>query len=412
MQTLPDPGLELAPFRGIRYAPDRVSDIANVTSPPYDVIGSGRLGDLLSADPHNIVRLILPGRAPDASQQAAQRLRGWLADGTLIRDDEPALYVYEQSGRSWRQRGLIALVRLGSGVLPHEDVIPGPVAGRRELMAATMANLEPIFLVYDGTFDVCGQVRGEPLICATTADGVAHRLWRVTGPVVTSITGQFAGRRALIADGHHRYAAYLELRDRMRHAGLGDGPWDYGLAFLVDSAVYPPRLGAIHRMLPGLKPARAAALAASAFTVREMHGELASALGVLGDLAPNGAAFLIAGHPGSFQLLTDPDPAKVGAAMPDGALPAWRALDAAVLQELLFARVWGISDNEDDVLIFHDPGDAVSAAAAAGGTAVLTNPVPFGSVREIAAAGGRVPRKSTSFGPKPRSGLVFRMFDE
>ena len=49
VQTLPsDPqpapgarGLTLAPFRGVRYASDRVSGIANVTSPPYDVIGPG-----------------------------------------------------------------------------------------------------------------------------------------------------------------------------------------------------------------------------------------------------------------------------------------------------------------------------------------------------------------------------------
>jgi uncharacterized protein (DUF1015 family) len=33
-------------------------------------------------------------------------------------------------------------------------------------------------------------------------------------------------------------------------------------------------------------------------------------------------------------------------------------------------------------------------------------------VREVAALGRRVPRKSTSFGPKPRTGLVMRLFAE
>jgi hypothetical protein len=32
------PGLVLAPFRGVRYAEDRVSGLAEVTSPPYDVM--------------------------------------------------------------------------------------------------------------------------------------------------------------------------------------------------------------------------------------------------------------------------------------------------------------------------------------------------------------------------------------
>ena len=74
MQTLPsDPGsgLVLAPFRGIRYARDRVSGIANVTSPPYDVINGSILDHLRASDPHNVVRLILPGRDADASQAAA-----------------------------------------------------------------------------------------------------------------------------------------------------------------------------------------------------------------------------------------------------------------------------------------------------------------------------------------------------
>jgi uncharacterized protein (DUF1015 family) len=79
------------------------------------------------------------------------------------------------------------------------------------------------------------------------------------------------------------------------------------------------------------------------------------------------------------------------------------------MQQLLLGQLWGIQDNERDVLIHHDAKDAVEAAAA-GGTAVIVNPVPFEAVREIAEHGERVPRKSTSFGPKPRTGLVLRTF--
>ncbi|HJY00758.1 MAG TPA: DUF1015 domain-containing protein, partial [Streptosporangiaceae bacterium] len=146
----------LAPFRGIRYARDRVSGIANVTSPPYDVISGGILENLRAADPHNVVRLILPGEDAGASQAAASLLREWLSAGVLIRDRMPALYLYEQADEesSWLQRGIISLVRLGSpetaGILPHEGVMPGLVADRKALMAATRANLEPIFLIYDG----------------------------------------------------------------------------------------------------------------------------------------------------------------------------------------------------------------------------------------------------------------------
>jgi uncharacterized protein (DUF1015 family) len=392
----------------VRYAPGKVSGIANVTSPPYDVIGTGIREHLLSADPHNVVRLILP----ETAETGAARLRGWLSSGVLVRDTGAAVYVYEQVAGPVVQRGLITLVGVGpSGILPHEEVMPGPVAGRLELMAATRANLEPIFLLYDGPADVTAfidRVAGsrEPLV-DVVVDDAAHRLWAVSDPSeVRFVTSGLTGRQAMIADGHHRYAAYQQLRDRMRLAGHGAGPWDYGLAFLVDSAAYPPRIGAVHRVLPELPLSRAADLARGAFSVRPLELDVPGALRALG--SASGAAFVLAGDSGFF-LVSEPDPGQLGAAMPAGVSGAWRSLDAAVLQELLIGRMWGIKDNERDVQVFHDAGDAVRAAGSSG-TAVLSNPISFGVVREIAEHAERVPRKSTSFGPKPRTGLVLRVW--
>jgi len=505
-------GLILAPFRAVRYAPTRVGGLANVTSPPYDVIGPGTLEQLRAASPYNVVRLILPSLEPGAQapgqvapgQVAAARLREWLSDGVLAVDDEPGLYVYEQRGLGYVQRGLIGLVAVGAaGILPHEGVMPGPVAGRRELMAATRSNLEPILLVYNGGTGVGGRggpagpggsstdgfghggsagggsstgdsaagdlnagdsAAGDlstgdlstgdlntghwgtadlgtgasaasrladltadsraPLAEAVTGDGVTHRLWAITDPAEhAAVAADLAERTALIADGHHRYAAYGELRARMRADGAGAGPWDFGLAILVDSDAYPLRLGAIHRVLPRLAPAEAARLASAAFTVTELSSSapalagtdqagpgLAGALSALAEAGKDGPAFLLAGRDG-YRLLTNPDPDEQAAAMPEGTSPRWRALDASIMQELLLARLWSIRDNERDVLISHDAAEAVQLAIETGGTAVLCNPMDLPSVMELAAHGERVPRKSTSFGPKPRTGLVLRTFD-
>jgi uncharacterized protein (DUF1015 family) len=433
------------------------------------VIGPGALERLRAASPYNVVRLILPDYAPGstgpggaaapadraaggpaagdpaagaraAGAAAAGLLHDWLAEGALAVDDVPALYVYEQGGDGWVQRGLIGLVAVGTGAVhPHEGVMPGPVAGRRELMKATRSNLEPILLVYDGGAEAgagghggtAGPGRpagasgltdrtadsGEPVACAVTADGVSHRLWAVTDPgVQQAIAADLATRTALIADGHHRYAAYSELRAEMRKAGQGDGPWDYGLAFLVDVDAYPLRLGPIHRVLPRLGLAKATRLAAAAFTVTELPGDpesapsLEAALQSLATAGAWGHAFLLAGREG-FRLLTAPDRRQLDAAMPPDASPRWRALDASVMQELLLARLWSIRDNERDVLVSHDAADAVRLAVSSGGIAVLCNPMPIGAVMELAAHGEKVPRKSTSFGPKPRTGLVLRTFD-
>jgi uncharacterized protein (DUF1015 family) len=283
-------------------------------------------------------------------------------------------------------------------------------------MAATQANLEPIFLIYDG--DDSGDVSGivdrvaagrAPLVAVGTEDGVAHRLWRLDDPAERdALAAGLAGRRALIADGHHRYAAYLDLQAEMR-AREGSGPWDYGLAFLVDSAACPPLLGAIHRVLPGLPLERAAELAKGAFTVQDVPAGLDEALRRLAVAGRHGTAFLLAGAAG-FRLLSHPDPVQVAASMPAGASAAWRGLDAAVLQQLLLGRLWGIPDSEKAVLIDHDAADAVRSVRSEG-TAVICNPPTFDEVIAVAAHGERVPRKSTSFGPKPRTGLLLRTLD-
>jgi uncharacterized protein (DUF1015 family) len=436
------PGLALAPFRGVRYARDRVSGLAEVTSPPYDVIAHDIEDQLIAADPHNVVRLILPRHAPghqvDVYDDAAATLREWQGEQILRPDPEPSLYVYEQATLHGRengdspavlpvviQRGLIGALRLSpleAGVVrPHEDVAPGPVAGRLQLMEATRANLEPIYLLHDGsTRGASARIidetaaRRPPLVDTVTPDGIRHRLWAVTDPAeLAAIAADLAPRSALIADGHHRYSAYLKLQARRRAAGDGPGPWDYGLALLVDASAYPPEIGAIHRVIPGLAPAAAAELAKAAFTVRRLPGgtsQLPAAMDELADASHRGPAFLIAGG-GEVRLLTDPDPVQVDAAMPPGHSARWRALAASVLQELLIARIWGISDSEPDVRIVHnDAAEAVAQADETGGTAVICPSMSTWDVYDVAARGERVPRKSTSFGPKPRTGLVIRTF--
>ena len=271
-----------------------------------------------------------------------------------------------------------------------------------------------------------------PLVSITTEDGITHRLWRIGDSAEQgAISADLAGRQALIADGHHRYAAYLDLQAEMHAAGLGTGPWDYGLAFLVDSAAYPPRLGAIHRVLPSFPPDRAAELAKAAFTVQDLPAGLSldDALQRLAAAGQESPAFLLAGGP-VFRLLSHPDLVQLAASMPPGTSAPWQTLDASIMQQLLLGRLWGVIDSERDVLIDHDAADAVRAvsgdasatdvaerpapgaggAVAAGGTAVISNPASFEVVAQIAAHGERVPRKSTSFGPKPRTGLVLRTF--
>ncbi|MDF2711691.1 MAG: hypothetical protein K0R62_7343 [Nonomuraea muscovyensis] len=467
---VPD-GLVLRPFRGVRFA---VDDPAKVTSPPYDLISNGDVRALLDSHPNNVVRLILPCTSPQATPQgqagqaatpatepaatppgtspathpddgrripapddrtdsgdqkygpARDTLRAWLSSGVLVRDDLPALYAYEQSGAGVLQRGLIGDVGLADPaqgiILPHEDVFPGPVADRLALMSTTQANLEPIFLLYNGDHGAATRLVEEvattraPLIHARTDDGLSHRLWAITDQAeIDAVNADLRPRQALIADGHHRYATYRILQ-RQEHAARTTpippatpqvGPWDFGLALLVDSTAYPPDLKAIHRVIPDLPLAQAAARAKGSWQVHD-HPTLAQGLAALDAAAE--PAFLLAGEGGSH-LLTDPDPTQLAHAMPADHSDRWNSLNTAVLTRFVMPKVWGMEEDEQAVrIVHHDAQAARDLAVRYGGTAVIIKPLAVDDVLAVAAAGERVPRKSTSFGPKPRTGLLLRTF--
>jgi uncharacterized protein (DUF1015 family) len=419
-------GLSLFPFRGLRYVPERVGSLAAVTSPPYDVVDPERLRRLETADPYNVVRLTLP-RAPGGVaagyRRAASLLAGWQRSGVLAADPDPALYVYEQrlppSAGGGLQRGLIGALALSGPeagvVLPHEDVMPQPVADRVGLMRTTKANLEPLLLTYRGdgrAADVVERsVEAPPLLATETADGTRHRLWAVTDPArLAAVTADLSTCRALIADGHHRWAMYLRLQREHRY--LARSPWDRGLVLLVDTARYPLQVKAIHRVLFGLPPERALAALGPEWRRTDLDGSLTAALDRLAAAKAAGEnAFVLAGN-GRYCLLSTTletlEQAGEQGPLPKDRPEEWRRLDASLLHTVLLDRVWHVPDTPEAIGYLHDAAAAVREAHRTDGTAVLLHPVPESTVWRLAEKGIRMPRKSTSFGPKPATGLVIR----
>lgn len=413
-----DKGLRLIPFRGLRYVPELVGSLAAVTSPPYDVVvRPDGLLHLESADPHNIVRLILP-QADTASarhEQAAATLNRWLAEGILAPDPEPALYVYEQRNGEILQRGIVGALALSGPadgiVLPHEDVMADVVEDRADLMRTTEAHLEPLLLTYRSDGNATGAtaviertIHRPPLLATTTEDGFSHRLWAVTDAAERSVAeADLARHQALIADGHHRWATYLRLQQEHTEPG----PWDFGLVLLVDTARYPLQVRSIHRLLHGLPVADALAALTGLLRIRDIEGPLPRALDALAGAAAEGNAFLLAGD-GGFHLVDRPDEALLTRTVPADRPAAWRTLDATVLHSALLDHVWQIPDAPAHIAYIHDTEAAVEQAERHNATAVLMHPVREEVVRDLARQGVTMPRKSTSFGPKPATGLVLR----
>ena len=411
-------GLELRPFRALTYRRRDPGSLARVSSPAYDLVTPENRDRLVAADPHNIVRLILPGVAsePDGSgdggvrrsvARAAGTLHDWESAGVLERDAEPALWVYAMRPADGAPEtvgwlGAVALPPAGSrAVLPHEDTFPGAVEGRRALLEATATDLEPIVLAHDPHPDVPALTataqRGAPTLELTDADGVRHTLWRVADPALTDrVTTVLADTGAVIADGHHRFAAarahgapaILALVTPMGPGGL--------------------RVHPIHRVVPDLALDEAVAAASAGFRVTELAVGADGAADAVGRwLADPGETGVLVSD-GSRLVRLDSPSADVAEAIPSEAPAAWRRLTVVLVHHGLVQRLWGRADDPKGVLIAHGVTVALEGARSSRGVALLLRAPSPADVAAVARAGARMPRKSTLFVPKPRTGLVLR----
>lgn len=425
-------GLEVRPFRALTYRRCDPEQLARVSSPAYDLVTPAGRERLADADPHNVVRLILPlvdrgaigdGRsdasASDApsAELAAATLRRWEDEDVLVRDPEFALWLYEMSPADGRAPtagwlGAVALPPPGStAVLPHEDTYPVAVEGRRALLSATGTDLEPIVLAHDPDPAVAQLTAAArvvpPTLTVTDGDGVRHRLWRVTDSAVLGpLTDALRRTGAVIADGHHRFAAACA------HAGTPGAPAgsDAVLALVTPMGPGGLRVDPIHRVVPGLELDTALAAAEDGFRSRELprpadrSGLLESAQRWLRD---GGAGTFLLSDGTRLVELGSPTP-EIAASVPADAPAAWRRLDVVLAHHGLFAGLWQRSDDQDSILIAHSVEDALALVDERGGVAVLLRAPSPTDVAAVARAGARMPRKSTLFVPKPRTGLVFR----
>ena len=201
-------------------------------------------------------------RPRTATPRRRRTLESWLHDGTYGVDDTAALYVYEmRDAAGAATRGLLGAVELrdpADGViLPHENTMAGPVADRLAVMTATDADLEPIYLVYDGGGAASQLVPGHG---RPGAGGAGHDAGRAHPPALDrdrpggAPGGARRPRRPARAD-RRRPPPLCDVpraaTPRSRERG-GPGPWDRGLALLVDTSDYGPQVHAIHRVVPGL----------------------------------------------------------------------------------------------------------------------------------------------------------------
>ncbi len=385
----------VAPFVGLRYDAAVAGPIGQLTAPPYDVISEPHRDGFHAASPYNVAHLDLATGSRDPEHEenryahAADLLTEWERSGVLRADDEPAYDAYEMSwtggaaGSTGRIRGVLValtLERWGGGVIPHEETMPGPIEDRLALLRATRTHLSPIYGTVAGPSvplrDLLERICAtDPLFDLIDEEHVRHRLWRIAGP--ERVADWLRPYDLLIADGHHRYTTALAYRDE-RRAAEGPGPWDAILSFVVDAGTQHVPVLPYHRVqVTGTPPApdeRAAGLS----DVIARADDDAGRVGVIRREGSDHVAY------GVLQL--------------SGRPPVVRTLHERVLDRVA----------PGDALRFTHSAEAAEHAVHSGGAvaAYILPPTTPEVVLAAAGHGDRLPRKSTFFWPKPRTGLV------
>ncbi|HWM74052.1 MAG TPA: DUF1015 family protein [Nocardioides sp.] len=354
--------LRLEPFRGLMLSPARIGDPASARA---------------FARPYKDV---------------AARLARWERQGHIIRDAEAALYLHEYTAGGITVRGLVGALDVSQraakpdarAILPHEGIYPAQADDLADRMAQMQLNPAPILLVH----------RASPRLRALLAEIAMtppdreftdraeqrHRVWALRGrPTLEVIATELAPSRALIADGHHRYAAYLRLQ--RREPG---GPSDQGLAMLVDQDDTPLFLGAIHRLLLGTTMDDVRSAADTAGMDYSEHSE-EGAVAVLGP---------------DHMVVTD---SKRWAVV---RLPV--TSDHAAVELLHDNLIPALPHGPRRIGYHHTVEDTLAQVTPGIGVAVLLPAPEVDLVLRIAGDDRLLPEKATSFQPKPSLGVLIR----
>lgn len=365
----------LHPFRALRLADSRVGDPAS---------------HRIFARPYRSV----PGR-----------LREWRRKRHLTLDSTPAIYVHEYTSAGVTIRGLVATVDLlesKDAIFPHEGTQAAQVEQLTGRMMEMKLNPAPILLMHRGTARVRELIRsttaGEPQLVYTDRGSQLQRIWRITDrDAIDLLTAELAHAHAVIADGHHRYAAARQAWQL--HPDTG---WAQTLVMLVDQSDTPLQLCAIHRTVPRLTLDTIEQRAAVSGDTFRRHDSSHQALAKLEHalVLHDGSAWatLTPAHPTAAAARPGAEPSQPGAgsAQPAELLVTW-------LHEKLLPS-W--NKDEDKLVFHHSATDAIERASQ--GVSVLLPAPTFDDVDRSALSGHLLPQKATSFQPKPHLGVLMR----
>ena len=425
---------DIRAFQGIRYNSEVVGDVSKVVSPPYDIISPEDRIYYHQLHPNNFVRLIL-GEEFDTDSQTDNRftrakkyLDEWQLSGVLIKDSNPAIYLYEQqferNGKINIIRGFTCLVKLqeysDNIILPHENTLAKPKSALSELIRSTNANLDCVYGLYADEKNVLQNVinktmNNPAILDVKDKDGVRHIIWATNNvDDVSIITNFMKDKQIAIADGHHRYETALAYKKETRLNKNCDTnnckEIDQDFAIMTIVNVFEPDLTVLptHRVINNLSLELVDDLLkklSTDFNISEsdkksLAKDMAKTTGI--GLYFKDKAYVLDAKSTFYDRLVGCDAA--------------RKLELNVLHNIILEPMLGIDRekliNQTNVTYTRSFDEAISLVdEGKAQLSFLLNEIEVKSILDIAAAGEKMPQKATYFYPKLLSGMIFRVME-
>jgi uncharacterized protein (DUF1015 family) len=416
---------DVYPFRGYRYNKEKIADLNNVVTQPYDKIDNEMQAGYYEKSPYNIVRLIL-AREEDRYQSAAENLKNWIDDQILIRDEETVFYLYNQEyfveGKKFVRRGFIGLGALesGEGVKEHETTMEGPKADRLNLIRATEANFGHIFMLYSDPDNEINNLfskimQDDALIEVKDEDNNIHKIWKITDPkLVEEISKKMENKNLYIADGHHRYQTALNYQKECKEKGWkADGVESFNNRLMTFINMDDPGLQVLptHRLLYGVKEFNLDEFLEKTAVDFKIHTfENKEEMYKFIDENKNKNVFGFKAKDALFRGFELINKDKLEEIKKNHS-QEYANLDVTILHKILLEDYLGIDEKaleaktNLDYIRYRDNA-LESLKDGKYQAAFILNPTSVKEVKKIADKGEKMPQKSTDFYPKLLTGLV------
>jgi len=439
---------EIRPFKGLRYNSQKIK-LEDVITEPYDRISPALQEDYYRRNPYNVVRIILgkdddPEHAEkDKYKRANIYLNEWEKEGLLIREDQDALYLYEQEfqvrGENKKRIGLITRVKLeefsSRKVLPHEKTFPKHKIDRLNLLRATNTNTGQIFLLYKDDQDTVSpaieRARQEAELGAEMRDeaNFLHRIWIIKNKEeIERIKEAMADKVLIIADGHHRYETSLnyqkEVLDKMKEA-KGDEPFNYIMMTLFRLEDPGLMILPTYRLVKGLDKLSDEGLKnllLPYFEISEVDWPDNSDKSRLEEVQNRvlSGSHIFAAYVSQFKkffIFNLKSEGLLEKEITEERSKEWKRLDVAILHALIIDKLQALSSEpfslESNVSYIRNLDQGINKVTHGEFQMIfLLKPVSLSQIREVVENGELMPHKSTDFFPKLKSGLVMNPLDE